>query len=230
MPGVTAYPGAIDDLNTAVKDGDDAVSGTNNGTTTEGFLADLLNNAGAAIEAIETELGINPSGTFATLLARLNAMQTCRKTADQSQSTTTLANVTDMALPVTIGAEHFFEFYIPFSSSAVGTGVGFTVTVPTLNAGGYIAAQTEVGGRVANTAVDTADALTNKPHTSFTTASGNNAASSEGVAVINTVYIARVHGVLSNPSAAGNIQLQWKSSTAAATTVKKGAFGSMYVN
>ena len=230
MPGSSAYPGAIDDLNTAVKDGDDAVSGTNNGDTGEGYLADLLNNAGAAIEAIEGELGINPSGTFATLLLRLNAMQTVRKTADQSLSTTTLTNVTDLALPVTIGADHHFEFFVPFTSSAVGTGIGLTVTVPTLGGGGYIAAQSEIGGRVANTAIDTADALTNKPHTSFTTASGNNAATSEGVAVISTVYVARIEGVLSNPSASGNIQLQWKSSTAASTTIKKGAFGRMYVN
>jgi hypothetical protein len=230
----TSYPGALDTTTrfpADITDDTDSKAGTPR-TGLVGFLAQWIRDTGDAMRAVQTELGINPSGTFADVLARLNAQSTCRKTADQTISAAAMANVSDMVLPVTIGGDHFFEFYVPYSAAATSTGVGFGVTVPALNAGGYISYEVGISGRAANPAVAGAMALTTVPyHVHGTASDGTSATASEAVAVANAVYIARVWGVLSNPSAStGGIQLRARPEVAANMTVKKGAFGRSYLN
>ncbi len=61
----SSYPTALDSFSTARTDA------TTSATT---HPADH-NDANDALNKIEAELGINPSGTYATVLARLNAIQ-----------------------------------------------------------------------------------------------------------------------------------------------------------
>lgn len=215
----SAYPGSIDTLATNKADA----------TTTATDHAAHHNNMADAINKVEGELGTDPSGSFATVAARFASESNVRKTADEANTTTTLANVAEMAFPITIGADHFFEFFIPFSSAATTTGIALTVSIPTLAAGGYLSATIEIP-RANETAIGTAPALANVQQVGLITASDDQVGS-EGVPVINTVYLAHMKGVLSNPSAAGSIQLRFRSEVAASgVTIKKGAYGRMYLN
>jgi hypothetical protein len=233
LVAVANYPGALPALTANKEDDTDATSGADLGlSTTVGDHAAHHNAIAEEVNAIGAELGINPSGSFATVLARLNAMTTVRKTADQtlSASQTTLTNATDMAFPVTIGADHMFEFIVAYSAAAITTGFGLAVTCPAFGAGGYIAMFEHISGRAANPAVGGAMALTTVPYHLHGSASAQPVGASEGVAVANAVYIAHLVGICSNPNAAGNIQLQFRSEVAANSTMKKGSFGRMYLN
>lgn len=154
--------------------------------------------------------------------------KTVRKTADQTNSTVTLANVTDLAFPVTTGADHTFEFIVAYTSATATVGVAFAVTCPALGAAGYIGYTVEVI-RVAETGIGTAPTATNMQQVGSGTTSGD-AVGSDATPTTNTPYIAYIKGICTNPSAAGNIQLQHRSETATTTTVLKGSWGRLYVN
>lgn len=191
-------------------------------TTAAGDHAAHHNAMADEINAIEAELGVNPSGSFTTAAARFGATSTVRKTADLANATTALANVTEMAFPVTVGADHWFDFYLPYTSSLATAGLALAVTCP---ASTYISYEVVIGGITA----DAAGATSGGHFRGQGTASGD-LVSATGVAVINTVYMARVYGVCSNPGAVGNIQLQHAAEVAATLTIKKGAWGTMYLN
>ena len=54
---------------------------------------------------------------------------------------------------------------------------------------------------------------------------------SDQVPAITTIFIATVEGILSNPSATGNIQLQAASEVTGSTlTIKRGSYGEIYIN
>jgi hypothetical protein len=214
----SGYPNALDTLSTTHAD-----------NVAEVIAAATINDLADAVNKIETELGINPSGSFTTVVARLGAESTVRKTADQANSTVTPASITDLAFPVVIGADHSFEFIIPYSSAATTTGLGLSLTVPALGTGGYISYNVEIN-KGARPAAGTAMSLTTVYYFGTGFASGHETVS-DSVTAINTTYIATIRGVLSNPSAAGNIQVQARSEVAAsAITIKKGASGRMILN
>ena len=66
MAGVTAYPGALDNFS--------EVSPTNLGDSdsTGRTHSERHDDVEAAVEAVETELGVNPSGSYSTVRARLD--------------------------------------------------------------------------------------------------------------------------------------------------------------
>jgi hypothetical protein len=215
----SAYPGALDALPTSRVDGTSTIPASDH------------NDAADAINKTEAELGINPSGTFADVAARLSARLTCRKTADQTNATTTLANVTDLVLPVaTTGLDYYFEFFVPWSSNTAGVMAWFAVTVPAVT--GYVTYWTEAlggsttvpttGGNAA-----TVDQLHNASASVQSAATGGSGAAPP---TANVIQITRIHGILSNPSATGNIQLQAKAETTGTITVKRGAYGELYIN
>jgi hypothetical protein len=221
----SAYPAALDTL---AKNKTDATTTATDHAAHHNDLADAANK-------IEAELGVDPSGSFATVAARFAVQSTVRKTADQSQSTTNFVNVTDLAFPVTANGDYFFEFFIPYSSSVTTTGVGFAVTCPTLASSGYISYVVDISGRATSPAIGAAMTLSTVPYHTHGQVSGGPsgstiAPSSDAVALANVAYFARVEGICSAPSVDGTLQVQWRSETAAATTVKKGAFGRMYTN
>lgn len=154
--------------------------------------------------------------------------KTVRKTADQANSTITLANVTDLSFAVTTGADHTFEFIVAYTSATATVGVAFAVTCPALGAAGYMGYTVEII-RSAETAIGTAPTATNMQQVGSGTASGD-AVGSDATPATGTPFIAHIKGICSNPSAAGNIQLQHRSETATTTTVLKGSWGRLYVN
>jgi hypothetical protein len=182
------------------------------------------NNANDAINKIEAELGVDPSASFSTVKARLDFLTSVRKTADQTNATTTQANVTDLVFPIAIGVDYSFSFWIPFASNTQTTGIGFALTCPTLT--GYICANVWIPrlGDVAATAP-----VTPPEQVGQITSSGD-VVTSDQVGAITVLYVAKIEGVLSNASATGSLQVQVKAEAAGTVTVKKGASGVLYTN
>ena len=169
------------------------------------------------VNAVEAELGVNPSASFTDVATRLNAFTTVRKTADQTNTTVTPANVTDMSFPVVSSISYSFEFWGFYSSSLATAGIGLSVTTPTF-AAGDLQGGVAIGGFGAAGASETYQG-------SFV-ASGTEVVST-AVSAINTLYPFRVWGQIT-PNASGNIQLRFRAEVAATITLKKGCHGRLY--
>lgn len=195
-----------------------------NTTTTDTDHPGHHNDLADAVNKVEAELGTDPSASFTTVRARLDFMTSVRKTADQTNATTTLANVTDLVFPTVASVDYTFTFWIPFSSNTQTVGIGFALTCPSLT--GYICANVWIPrlGDVAATAPAT------PPEQVGQITSSGDVVTSDQVGAINVLYIAKIEGVMSNASASGNIQVQVKAEAAGTVTVKKGASGILYTN
>ena len=222
MADSSVYPGAIDavaDLPVDVTDDTDNGSGTPR-TGSVGWAAALFNRFGSAIRHIELELGTDPSGTFTDVATRQAARLTCRKSADQNMTTSTLANVTDCSFPVASGQDYMFKFLVPFTSgTTVTTGFALGVTCPALT--GYITYGVSIFAFGADGAASNWFGIG--------TSSGDKVMSTAQIAA-STLTFAKVEGILSNPSASGTLQLQAATEIAATTVVRRGAFGELYLN
>jgi hypothetical protein len=188
-----------------------------------------LEDARDAINKMQLMMGALPKGTFVDMASRLDARLTCRKTADQTfSSTVTPANVADMLLPVpTAGVDYRFVFEGVYTSAAVANGIRLGLATPTV--GGYLHALVQIWGRLNPQAAGAAPTDLME-WTSWITAAGGNVAS-DAVATINTNYPFRITGILSNPSATGNIQLTAANevSTASGNIIRRGAYGEVYL-
>lgn len=225
----SVYPGGLDALATAIQDDTDSKSGADLGlSTTVGHHAQHHIDLADAVNKIEAELGINPSGSLTDVATRLNSTTTVRKTADQTfSSNASLANVTDLVFPVIIGADYSFEFFIPFTAAALTTGIALAITVP---AASYFAASVRMP-RGTETAAGAAPAIGGVEYVNWLTASAEIAVSDSTPAITPAVFVAKIEGVLSNPSAGGNIQVQARTEVNASNIViKKGASGVMWTN
>lgn len=214
----TNYPGALDTTGGNLK---------NNWTNTD--ATDVVhpaahNNVADALIAVETELGTDPSGTFATVASRLAARSTVRLTADSSTFTTqTLANLTGMSFSVAASSDYYFKFVIAATAGAA-RGIGVGVTCPASPTGMYYSAT--IFGHAANsgTAVDAAV-------TSFAAASGTRLFNSP-TAGLTTILVV-VEGILANGTNAGTLQFQCSQGgggTAVNVVAKKGSYGELYLN
>lgn len=184
----------------------------------------------ADLTPVWDELGANPSGSFTTVEARLNARLTCRKTADQTFSaTTTVANVADMLLPVnTTAVDYMFRFVIAYSSTSTSNGIRLAVTWPSSSFG---SAKVSIAGRAAVTAGTQGSATSNLgAYEAYITTSGT-AVASDAVAAANAIYIATIDGILSAPTATGSIQLQAANevSTSNGNVIRRGSWGEVYI-
>jgi hypothetical protein len=130
----SGYPSAIDTTSVFPADwrnDSDNGDGTQDGSDTiVGFTAQWMRDVGDALIKIQTELGINPSGTMPTVESRLNARKTVRKTADQTFTTTTLANVTDLTFNVAANTKYSYKFLVPHNAGTA-RGIKFAVDVVT---------------------------------------------------------------------------------------------------
>jgi hypothetical protein len=232
VAGSTAYPAAFDTDAVLLRPDswfDDTDAGNDTLTVAGvphqvGSLTQYLQDTGARLKALQQELGLDPSASFSTVRARLDAMTTVRKTADQTNATITPANVTDLVFPTVIGADYSYRFLIPFSSSLATAGIGLSVTTPAVTGySNYIVRIPRI-----NDTAGTAPA-TPPEQVGFGTAS-NDEVVSDAVGTINVLYMAVIEGVLSNPSAAGSIQVRFRAEVAATITVKKGAHGVLWTN
>jgi hypothetical protein len=188
------------------------------------------NNTSDAIRAVEGELGLTPKGSFTSVAARLNARLTCRKTADTTNATTTLANVTDMTLPVaTTALDYYFEFWVPWSSGTAGVMAQFAVTVPAVT--GYVVYWSEaLGGSTVVPTTAGAAVTVDQMHSASASAQTATGGSAAAPPTLNVVQVTRIQGILSNPSATGSIVLQVKAETTGTVTVKRGSYGELYIN
>lgn len=210
-----AYPTTLDALATNKGDVTDAISGAAPGGTA-GDHAAHHNALATAVNAIETELGLLPKGTFSTVRARIDARATVRKTADESFTTQTLTNVTSMSFAVAASQDYWFRFFIPVTLG-VARGVGVAITCPASPTSIFYEA------RIGNV-------------TASTQALGYGFASAalvSSAASATTNGIVVVEGTLSNGTTAGTLQLQLRQGTGATAVnvvAKKGGFGEMYLN
>lgn len=193
------------------------------------------NNASDALIAIETELGTDPAGTFTDLKTRLNSRVTCRKTADQTISSTVApANITDMTLPVaTTALDYWFRFCVVCTSSAGATnGIRIGVTTPAIT--GYLSALVTIPRTIdpnpANGTAQATPTVTTMPYVGEITSSGDSVVSD--IVPVGINFVCTVEGILSNPSATGSIQLQVANevTTASGNVIKRGSFGEIYIN
>jgi hypothetical protein len=222
------YPGALPTIAANKSDDTDSKSGADLGvSTTTGDHAAHHNKLAEELVAIATELGINPSASFADVTARLNGMTTVRKTADQTMTGTALVSVTDLVFPIpaAAGGMYTFDFTIPWTTTAATNGLGVALTFPALGTGGYCSAQVEIPALAA-------DGAAAHWFGSIAGASGADTVLSTAAVATATVYIARCRGILyagSTANTAGNLQLQCRSeATAGGTVVKAGAHGVLW--
>jgi len=162
------------------------------------------------------ELSVRTSGG-ATISLETDGMPTgARKAADQTFSSTTLADVSALSFSLTAGRYYYFRFVVLFRSDTAAVGIRLSVTIPTVNA---------FGGRVCVPA-GPADA-TNYELQGAITASDDAVIGTE-VQAINTDYIAIVEGTIA-PSANGTLQLRAANETGTTTvTVRQGSVGLLY--
>lgn len=130
-------------------------------------------------------------------------------TADVSNSTVTLADVTGLSFTAAANTDYDFEFLVPFTSSALTTGLALALNgpgTPTLLA---VRIEVPIG---AGTEVDR--------HTN----AYNTEALGTAVDVVNVARLARILGVLRNGATAGSVIARFRSEVAgSAVTVKAGA-------
>jgi hypothetical protein len=219
----TNYPGALDTTTELPNDHTDSTLTDRAGVDHAGEHVNLSD----AVRAIEGELGINPSASFADVAARLNAMTTVRKTADQTPTNQALTNITDMAfaIPAAAGAMYTFEFTIMWTTTTATSGLGVALTFPTLGTGGYCTANV-------NIAALAADGAAANFHGVITGASGADTVLSTAAVATGTVYTALVNGVLyagTTANTAGTLQLQCRAeATNNAAVIKAGSHGILW--
>jgi hypothetical protein len=222
----STYPSLLDNFTENFTDASSTESGIHAGHHND--LADAVGN-------IENILGINPHGSFASVVARLNARQTCRKTSDQTISSTVApTNLTDLVLTVgTTGLDYYFKFIVVCTSSAGATnGIRVGLTCPALT--GFVSASVLIPRTIdANPANGTAQAtptITTMPHMGHITSSGDSVVSD--IVPVGINFVVKVEGILSNPSATGSIQLQAANevNTSNGNVIKRGSFGEIYIN
>jgi hypothetical protein len=204
----STYPGTLDNFATSRADAD-------NQATTH---PDDHNNANDAINKIEAELGVNPSGSAADVAAAIASELRVRKTADQTFSSTTLANVTDLSFATAANTDYTFEFFLPHTTGAA-MGSGWAVTVSgTVTRILYVV---EIFGHGSNSNTGTDASVTQ-----VATASGTKLQNAP-TAGLTTAW-ARLEGLLQQGGTGGTLQLQASrggGATAVNVVVLKGSLG-----
>lgn len=136
---------------------------------------------------------------------------------DSSSSSSVLSSVTDLAFDVLPNGIYAFEFFLPFSSPATGTGLVVAVSAPAAPV--YLAYTARIP--VA------ADAAANAEFVGWGTAIDDLVVGT-GVQAANVVYLAKIEGVLRNGANAGVLAARFRSEVnGSAVVVKTGAMGRM---
>lgn len=132
------------------------------------------------------------------------------KTADQTNATAVLADITGMGLAVASGETYDFEFYLPYTGSLNASApITLAVTGPASTFLGYdIYIQNSNTGKTEATRTAFASSFT-----------GGN------VTTAGTIYVARIRGRITT-SAAGTIQPQFASDGTRSNDIKAGGYGS----
>ena len=164
-----------------------------------------------------TELGYL-SGATSSVQAQLNSKPTMavfKKTADQSSTSTTLADVTDLSFSAAANTDYAFEFFVVFQSAATTTGIELAVNGPSGSAFTYVARP-----QVTNTGNGT----DNFQEQTFVAADGTITTASIDTA--NTRRVALISGAVSVGANSGTVTLRFGSKVSSSSvTIKKGSWG-----
>ena len=158
--------------------------------------------------------GHNHDGVYAPFGS--SGPSTCKKTADQTFNSATLANVTGLSFAVTSGVYYHFRFLLLVRSNTATVGVKFSCTVPAFTTFGAtgrgIIAADGVGAEFQGAVTTSGDAIV-----------------PTAVPAINTDYVSVLEGVLL-PSANGTLQVQAATETGTTiVTVRQGSCGVLFV-
>lgn len=130
-------------------------------------------------------------------------------TADQTNSTITLADVTGLGFTVAASTDYEFEFLIPFQTAALTTGMALAVNGP---------------GSPSMLAVELRVPISTSTEVIRHTNAYNTEALGTAVDAINAPRLATIRGVLRNGSTAGTLTARFRSEVAAsAVVVRAGA-------
>lgn len=208
-----------------------AVEGTNlvkAGTATGSGLtmatARLLGRTTAssgAIEEISVGTGLSLSaGSLVNTVAAGATIVTCRKTGDESKSSTSYADSTSMSLAVGASKIYMFRFILLYSTNATSVGIKLALQGPS-GAECYasiimgLGAPNVAGATIYHNGNATTDVSTDLPMAEPNVGPG--AASSP----------ARIEGVIATGVTSGTLKLRHASETATATTIFKHSFGEL---
>lgn len=154
---------------------------------------------------------INQSGGGGGLTAQIAVM-----TATQANSTTSVANVTELALPMVSNGVYQVECFVTFRSAATTTGLGLYFTSPT-----GCRCMCEMVVPITSTAVASQLRVI---YPNAATAINTGLVVGTGVTAINSNHTARISGIIRNGANAGNFQIQFRSEVAnSAITLQVGS-------
>ncbi|MEN3045304.1 MAG: hypothetical protein ABDH37_08870 [Candidatus Hydrothermales bacterium] len=137
-----------------------------------------------------------------------------KKTTDQSTTSTTLTNVTELFFNVEAGKYYFYEFFLVVSSAAAANGIGLAISYPPATISTY------------QVRIPRAGDGTDAEHVGYGTSS-DDVVQTPGVPAANVDHIAYVEGIII-PAQNGTIQLRFASEGAGtAVTIRRGSFGRM---
>lgn len=137
----------------------------------------------------------------------IDASNIYRVLSDATNSTTTMASLTDFLVPVLANTSYMMDFTIAFTTAATTTGIQFAFTGPASPTSLLIVAETQI----TTTTWQTATATT---YTSLTASTGVTAATP-------ALNLARVKVMLKNGANAGNVQIQFASEVGTSAVVVK---------
>ncbi len=137
-------------------------------------------------------------------------------TATQQSTSTALANITQLVLPVEANSIYEIDAFITFQSAATTTGLGLGVLTPALSIN-----LIEIVIPVTSTAA-ASQLRTIFPNAAVAT--NNTSIVGTGVTAINSNHTARISGLIKTNSNNGNCQLQFRSEiSASAVTLQIGS-------
>jgi len=144
-----------------------------------------------------------------------SAVNTVRKTADQTTGLTTLVDVTNLSFPVAANTDYTFDFYILFRQDANLSGITLTLNGPA--APTYVSWKSQI------------DLTTTTSSLSSLTAYGA-LHSTANVDTANVNRSARLWGVVRNGTTAGTVTVQFKTPGSASdmVTIMQGSWGIWY--
>ncbi|MEO0289700.1 MAG: hypothetical protein ABIN15_00490 [candidate division WOR-3 bacterium] len=138
----------------------------------------------------------------------------CKKTQDQSTSSTTLSDVNELFFNVSAGNYYFYEFYLVARSTSATVGIGIAISYPAALISSY------------TVKIPEGNDGTNALLVGWGTSS-DDIVESGSFPSANTDYLIHVYGIIV-PSQDGVLQLRFNSeANGTAVTIRQGSFGRM---
>ena len=178
------------------------IAGTNGTNGTNGVGVPIGGTAGQVLSKIDA----TDYNTQWVDQSRGFIAQTAVMTATQANSTTTVANVTQLALPMVANGVYQVNCFVTFKSAATTTGLGLYFTSPT-----GCRCMCEMVVPITSTAVASQLRVI---YPNAATATNTGLVVGTGVTAIDSNHTARISGIIRNGANAGNFQIQFRSEIA----------------